>query len=100
MEQALGFWWTKTYFAKLCGDRYKSFLELADHWWILEFLQELVITQTIGGLIQINTDWPSYLHNKGVFFVKKEQASLPEYSKSILDYIVCGDVHENVIGIE
>ena len=31
------------------------------------FPQELVISQNIGGQLQVHTDWPSPLKNKGVF---------------------------------
>ena len=39
-------------------------------------MQELVITQTIGGVIHIHLDWPSYLKRKGVYFVKKDQEGI------------------------
>ena len=35
--------------------------------------QELVISQNIGGQLQIHTDWPSSLRNKGVYFVKRDK---------------------------
>ena len=81
-------------------------------------LQELVISQNIGGQLQvtymmmmvtaaaipgfqIHTDWPSYLRNKGVFFVKREKAGIPdleEEDEDLLDHLTCGDVHPNVLG--
>ena len=48
---------------------------------------------------QVHTDWPSYLHSKGVFFVKRSQGSLPKNSKQpLLDHLTCGDVHPNILG--
>ena len=64
-----------------------------------EFIQELVISQSIGGAIQVQIDWPTYLNGKGVYFVKRENEALPEYCKELLDYVTCGDVHSNIIGL-
>ena len=65
----------------------------------LDFMQELVITQTIGGVIHIHLDWPSYLKSKGVYFVKKDNSKIPEAEcGKLLDYITCGDVHSNILG--
>ena len=62
-------------------------------------MQELVITQTIGGVIHIHLDWPSYLKSKGVYFVKKDNSKIPEAEcGKLLDYITCGDVHSNILG--
>ena len=97
-----------------------------------DFVQELVISQTVGGIIQVklyiaiwvpgdthwlefyiffsvkktlaerpqvHTDWPSYLHSKGVFFVKKSAGPLPSNtSQPLLDQLTCGDVHPNILG--
>ena len=63
-------------------------------------MQELVISQNIGGQLQIHTDWPSYLRNKGVFFVKREKTGIPdleEEGEDLLDHLTCGDVHPNVL---
>ena len=59
--------------------------------------QELVISQNIGGQLQIHTDWPSPLKNKGVFFVKREKVPLPEDINDLLDHMACGDVHPNAL---
>ena len=65
----------------------------------LDFMQELVITQTIGGVIHIHLDWPSYRKSKGVYFVKKDNSKIPEAEcGKLLDYITCGDVHSNILG--
>ena len=55
----------------------------------------------VGGIIfhvQVHTDWPSPLRNKGVFFVKREAKPIPEDSQSVVDHITCGDVHPNTLG--
>ena len=47
----------------------------------------------------MHTDWPSYLHSKGVFFVKRDVGSLPSAtSQQLLDHLTCGDVHPNILG--
>ena len=47
----------------------------------------------------MHTDWPSYLHSKGVFFVKRSEGSLPrDLSQPLLDHLTCGDVHPNILG--
>ena len=61
------------------------------------FPQELVISQNIGGQLQVHTDWPSPLKNKGVFFVKREKEPLPENVDELLDHMVCGDIHPNAL---
>ena len=66
-------------------------------------MQELVISQNIGGQLQIHTDWPTYLKNKGVFFVKRDKAPIPdldddEEDEDLLDHLTCGDIHPNVLG--
>ena len=62
-------------------------------------IQQIVISQTPGGAIQIHTDWARYLTNKGVYFIKRENQGIPEPEYGpLLDYITCGDVHANVIG--
>ena len=82
--------------------------------------QVLVISQNIGGQLQviccrpfsrltssrqIHTDWPSYLRNKGIFFVKRDRQAIPEIdtdqaedSRDLLDYVTCGDIYPNVLG--
>ena len=40
--------------------------------------QELIISQNMGGQLQVHTDWPSPLKNKGVFFVKRDKEPLPQ----------------------
>ena len=66
--------------------------------------QELVISQNIGGQLQIHTDWPSYLRNKGIFFVKRENEGIPELDDEdddppdLLDHVTCGDIYPNVLG--
>ena len=84
------------------------------------FNQELVISQTTGGQIlasllniyrwpiiilsKVHTDWPAYLLNKGVFFVKRENDGIPDLAgdnkkaQDLLDFVTCGDVHPNVLG--
>ena len=61
------------------------------------FPQELVISQNIGGQLQVHTDWPSPLKNKGVFFVKREKEPLPENVDELLDHMVCGDIPPNAL---
>ena len=41
-------------------------------------IQQIVISQTPGGAIQIHTDWARYLTNKGVYFIKRENQGIPE----------------------
>ena len=60
--------------------------------------QELIISQNIGGQLQVHTDWPSPLRNKGVFFVKRHDKPLPEQVEDLLDYMACGDIHPNTLG--
>ena len=57
--------------------------------------QVLIISQNIGGQLQIHTDWPSPLRNKGVFFVKREDLPLPDKVKELLNHMTCGDIHPN-----
>ena len=57
--------------------------------------QVLIISQNIGGQLQIHTDWPSPLRNKGVFFVKREAVPLPDRVKELLNHMTCGDIHPN-----
>ena len=81
-----------------------------------DFPQELIISQNIGGqlqvqsreyyrcwyiynVIQVHTDWPSPLRNKGVFFVKREAKPIPEDAESVVDHMTCGDIHPNTLGI-
>ena len=71
--------------------------------YILSFIekdlpQELIISQNIGGQLQVHTDWPSPLRNKGVFFVKRHDKPLPEQVEDLLDYMACGDIHPNTLG--
>ena len=54
---------------------------------------------------QIHTDWPSYLRNKGIFFVKRDRHPIPEIDKDdsengrdLLDHLTCGDIYPNVLG--
>ena len=55
-------------------------------------------------IFQIHTDWPSYLRNKGIFFVKRDNDGIPENEDEdntnydLLDYLACGDIHPNVLG--
>ena len=70
--------------------------------YILSFIekdlpQELIISQNIGGQLQVHTDWPSPLRNKGVFFVKRHDKPLPEQVEDLLDYMACGDIHPNTL---
>ena len=61
----------------------------------------MMVTVAIILTLQIHTDWPSYLRNKGVFFVKREKAGIPdleEEDEDLLDHLTCGDVHPNVLG--
>ena len=60
--------------------------------------QVLIISQNIGGQLQIHTDWPSPLKNKGVFFVKREKVPLPEDMAELLNWMCCGDIHPNPLG--
>ena len=55
----------------------------------------MIISQNIGGQLQIHTDWPSPLRNKGVFFVKREAVPLPDRVKELLNHMTCGDIHPN-----
>ena len=64
-----------------------------------DYIQKLVITQTLGGAIQIHADWPTSLTNKGVYFIKREKEGIPEPEYGpLLNYVTCGDIHSNVIG--
>ena len=66
----------------------------------LDYPQELIISQNIGGQLQVHTDWPSPLRNKGVFFVKRDAKPLPEpeTTKDLLDHMTMGDIHPNTLG--
>ena len=52
----------------------------------------------------MHTDWPSYLRNKGIFFVKRDKQGIPELGQEdqdctdLLDYVTCGDIYPNVLG--
>ena len=56
---------------------------------------------------KIHTDWPSYLRNKGIFFVKRERVGIPESDNDhedkaqydLLDFLTCGDIYPNVLGM-
>ena len=61
--------------------------------------QELVISQAIGGQLQVHTDWPAQLHSKGVFFVKKVNTAIPDnIDEDVKNFVTYGDVHPNVLG--
>ena len=62
------------------------------------FPQLLVISQNVGGQLQVHMDWPSPLKNKGVFFVKREKVPLPEEMQDLLNWMCCGDIHPNPLG--
>ena len=62
------------------------------------FPQLLVISQNVGGQLQVHMDWPSPLKNKGVFFVKREKVALPEEMQDLLNWMCCGDIHPNPLG--
>ena len=62
------------------------------------FPQLLVISQNIGGQLQVHMDWPSPLKNKGVFFVKREKVPLPDQMSELLNWMCCGDIHPNPLG--
>ena len=64
----------------------------------LGYPQLLVISQNIGGQLQVHMDWPSPLKNKGVFFVKREKVPLPEEMSELLNWMCCGDIHPNPLG--
>ena len=57
----------------------------------------LIISQNIGGQLQIHTDWPTPLRNKGVFFVKRWERPIPENvtELELLNHMTCGDIHPN-----
>ena len=60
----------------------------------------MVISQNSAGHLQIHMDWPSSMKNKGVFFVKRDTEPLPEEEDvDMSDYMACGDVHPNVLGM-
>ena len=61
--------------------------------------QELVISQSIGGQLQVCTEWPAQLHSKGVFFVKRENTAIPDnIDEDVKNFVTCGDIHPNVLG--
>ena len=51
-------------------------------------------------IFQIHIEWPSKIRSKGVFFVKKELEKISENEECMLNSLVCGDIHSNVLGIE
>lgn len=61
--------------------------------------QQMVISQNIAGHLQIHTDWPSPMRNKGVFFVKKEKKPIPSENFDFAEHISVGDIYPNVLGI-
>ena len=64
----------------------------------LDYPQELIISQNIGGQLQVHTDWPSPLRNKGVFYVKRDPKPLPDEWDNLLDHMTLGDIHPNTLG--
>ena len=59
----------------------------------------------LHSFLQIHTDWPSYLRNKGIFFVKRDNDGIPEIDEDeddgsfdLLDHVACGDIYPNVLG--
>ena len=55
---------------------------------------------TYTHIFQIHIEWPSKIRSKGVFFVKKELEKISENEECMLNSLVCGDIHSNVLGIE
>ena len=52
-------------------------------------------------LFQIHTEWPSKLKSKGVYFVKKELMKIPDPDmESLSNFLICGDIHANILGRE
>ena len=80
---------------ELCLQRLSSHLSPLTTFYLSDLPQVLIISQNIGGQLQIHTDWPSPLRNKGVFFVKREAVPLPDKVKELLNHMTCGDIHPN-----
>ena len=80
---------------ELCLQRLSSHLTPHSTYYLSDLPQVLIISQNIGGQLQIHTDWPSPLRNKGVFFVKREALPLAKKVKELLNHITCGDIHPN-----
>ena len=49
-------------------------------------------------ILQIHTDWPSPMRNKGVFFVKKEKKPMPAENFDFAEHMAVGDIYPNVLG--
>ena len=77
----------------------------------------MVISQNVGGHLQIHIDWPSQLKYKGqkfyfscrrddvtstcvgVYFVKRDAQPLPEGENvNYANHLAWGDIHPNVLG--
>ena len=79
----------------------------------------MVLSQNVGGHLQIHVDWPSQLKHKGkcslsilsrcdtdtlahcvgVYFVKREAQPLPEGENiNYANHLAWGDIHPNVLG--
>ena len=50
-------------------------------------------------ILQIHTDWPSPMRNKGVFFVKKEKKPMPAENFDFAEHMAVGDIYPNVLGL-
>ena len=72
--------------------------------------QSMVISQNIAGHLHIHTDWPSGLRNKGVYFVKREKAPIPEdevawfplsciphQDFNLCEFLAFGDIYPNAL---
>ena len=68
---------------------------IAGHLQVL-LLRKYLIMRHIA--LQIHTDWPSPMRNKGVFFVKKDKKPIPQENFDFAEHIAVGDVYPNVLG--
>ena len=67
--------------------------------WCCAVLASVSILKPNPNILQIHTDWPSPMRNKGVFFVKKEKKPMPAENFDFAEHMAVGDIYPNVLGL-
>ena len=67
--------------------------------WCCAVLASVGILKPNPNILQIHTDWPSPMRNKGVFFVKKEKKPMPAENFDFAEHMAVGDIYPNVLGL-
>ena len=101
MEQNHHFWWTKILPLGFCGQaRAPTNGDISEYCRPSAGLMMCCLNASIlnPNILQIHTDWPSPMRNKGVFFVKKEKKPMPAENFDFAEHMAVGDIYPNVLG--